>query len=251
MSRVSAPRGTRPTGAGAFRDRAVMERRRRLKRGLIGLLFLVLVVAVVWAVAFSNLLVVRDVSVAGADERDEAAVREVAAEEIGTPLVRVDGQSVAGHITSEVVGVKSAEIDRSLTGTLKVNVTSRVPVLAVRKEGGGYRLLDLGGVAFREVDSPPKGLPTVTPQSGAHVSKHGVRAAQGMVQAFPERDRKQIEDITVNPADQITFELDGTRIVWGEGERADLKVEVISILRKKGPAVIDVSAPEAPVTKDE
>src|SRR5699024_7624662 len=72
MSRVSAPRGTRPTGAGAFRDRAVMERRRRLKRGLIGLLFLVLVVAVVWAVAFSNLLVVRDVSVAGADERDEA-----------------------------------------------------------------------------------------------------------------------------------------------------------------------------------
>ncbi len=239
----------RAAGEERFRARAAADRRRRLGRALMGLLVLLLIGAVVWAVAFSGLFAVQEVAVSGAHEEDEQEVEEIADEAVGTPLLRVDGEALAGRISSEVPGVKSAEIDRSVPHTLKVKVRSRVPALAVRQEGGGYRLMDLSGVVFRSVETVPKGVPTVTPQSGANVSKHGVRAAQGMLEAFPDDVREKITAITVDPADQITFELGGTRVIWGSGEEADLKVDVISILLDKKPEVIDVTAPEAPVTK--
>jgi len=232
-----------------FADRAAHARGQRVRRWLVGLLVLALAVGLVWALGFSSLLDVRSVAVTGADPEDEDRIEAVAAQEQGTPLARVDGDAVEERITDEVAGAKAARVDRGWPHTLNVDVTSRVPELAVSREGGSYRLLDIDGVAIRTVSSAPEGVPTVTADDGAEVSGHGVRAATGMLQAMPDDLREDVSDVTVDGADQVTFRLGRTEVVWGDAGKPDLKVRVIPVLLEKKPKLIDVSAPDSPVTK--
>lgn len=245
MSRGS---GTREATEERFAQRAARARGERVRRWLTGLLVVALVVALGWAVGFSSLLATRQVEVTGADPADRAEITQIAEQEVGTPLARVDGGAVSSEITEAVPGAAHAEIERGWPHTLKVKVTSRVPALAVRREGGGFRLLDLDGVEIRTVQQVPRDVPTVTAESGAEVSGHGVRAAQGMLGALPDDLRADVEDVTVDSADQIAFELGRTHVVWGDGSSPDVKVRVIQILLEKKPRTIDVSAPDTPVT---
>ena len=239
--------GTREATERRFVERAAQARGQRLKRWLVGLIVLSVVIGLGWLLGFSTLLDVRTVEVTGADEVDVARIEQVAAGEEGTPLARVDGDSVSERILEEVPAVKSVDVGRGWPHTLKVNITSRVPVLAVRHDQG-YRLLDIEGVAIRVVDSVPEDVPTVTADDGAEVSRHGVRAARGMLQALPETMRDRVRGVTVDEADQVSFRLGSTTIVWGDAESPDVKVRVIRILLEDKPKVIDVSAPGAPVT---
>lgn len=70
-----------------------------------------------------------------------------------------------------------------------------------------------------------------------------------MLAAMPADLRPRIKDVTVDSADQISFSLGRTAIVWGDDSKPDVKVKVIQILLAKKPKVIDVSAPDTPVTK--
>lgn len=251
------PRSTRTSQGSAsraateqrFAERASRARAVRLRRWLIGLVAVAIVVGCVWAVYVSALLDVRSVEVTGADPADESAVERVAQQEEGRPLARVDGDAVEERITDDVPGAKSARVDRGWPHTLKVKVTSRVPELAVATGGGKYRLLDIDGVEIRRVSEVPKDVPTVTPDSGATVSGHGVRATSGMLQEMPKELRDDISKITVDDADQVRFRAGRTDVVWGDGSSADVKVRVIEVLLKKKPDLIDVSAPDTPVTK--
>lgn len=239
--------GTKEATERRFVERAAQTRGRRLRRWLAALLVLAVLGALGWLLGFSSLLDVRTVEVAGADSADEAAIEQVAVREVGTPLALVDGSEVAARITEEVPAVKSVDIDRGWPHTLNVNVTSRVPALAVR-EDGGFRLLDMEGVVIRTTSSAPKDVPTVTADDGAEVSGHGVRAARGMLEALPEDMRERVRDVTVDGADQVSFRLGGTTIVWGDAESPKVKVRLIPILLEKKPDIIDVSAPGSPVT---
>lgn len=240
--------GTREATERRFVERAAQARGLRLRRWLVALLVVAAVVGLGWLLGVSSLLDVRRVEVTGAEKADVAAIEQVAQQELGTPLARVDGSEVSARITDEVPGVKSADIDRGWPHTLKVEVTSRVPVLAVR-EDEGLRLLDMEGVAIRTVPTAPKGVPTVTAEDGAEVSGHGVKTARGMLEALPEDMRERVRDVTVDGADQVSFRLGGTTIVWGDAQSPDVKVRVIPILLEKKPEVIDVSAPGSPVTR--
>lgn len=233
-----------------FAERAALARGVRLRRWLIGLLIVAVVAAGVWAFYFSTLLDVRGVEVTGADPADRAAVERIAEQERGTPLARVDGAAVGERITDTVPGAKAVEVDRGWPRTLKVKVTSRVPELAVADKGGKYRLLGIEGTTIRTVGDPPKGVPTVTTAGGAtRVSSHGVRAASGMLQEMPEDLRSDVSQVTVDEADQVSFHLGETEVVWGDESSPDVKVRVIPVLLEREPEVIDVSAPDTPVTK--
>lgn len=244
----TARSGTREATERRFVERAAQARGQRLRRWLVVLLVLVLVVALGWLLGYSTLLDVRRVEVTGAEPSDEATIERVAEQQIGTPLARVDADEVETRILEEVPGVKSVDLDRGWPHTLNVNVSSRVPALAVRVEEG-YRLLGMDGTPIRTVKSAPKNVPTVTAEDGADVSGHGVRAAHSMINALPEDMRARVRDITVDGADQVTFRLGETTIVWGDAESPDIKVRVIPVLLEKKPDVIDVSAPESPVTR--
>lgn len=245
MSRGS---GTREATEERFAQRAARVRGQRARRWLVLLLVVALVIGLGWLVGFSSVLATRDVEVTGADPADRDEIEQIAEEQVGTPLARVDGDGVSRTITAQVPGAAHASVERGWPHTLKVKVTSRVPALAVRLEGDRFRLLDLDGVAIRTVASAPQDVPTVTADGGAEVSGHGVRAAQGMLAALPDDLREQVDDVTVDSADQITFTLGRTEVVWGDGSSPDLKVRVIKILLDKKPKTIDVSAPDTPVT---
>lgn len=246
MSRGS---GTREATQERFAERAASARAQRVRRWLVGLLVLVVLIALGWVVGFSSLLGTRQVEVTGADPADTAAITAIADDEIGTPLLRVDDDALSRRITDEVPGAAHVAVEAGWPHTLKVKVTSRVPALAVRRDGGGYRLLDLEGVAIRTTSTAPRGVPTVSADSDAEVSGHGVRAAQGMLAALPDDIRSRVRDVTVDSADQITFQLGSTEVIWGDGAEVQVKVRVIQILLEKKPDVIDVSAPDTPVTK--
>lgn len=245
MSRGS---GTREATEERFAERAAHARVQRVRRWLVGLLVVVVLLGLVWVVGFSPALATRTVAVTGADPADAEQVEQIAAQEIGTPLIRVDGDDVARRITDEVPGAAHVSVDAGWPHTLNVKVTSRVPALAVRRDDDSYRLLDLEGVVIRTVSSAPKGVPTVS-ADGAEVSGHGVRAALGMIAAMPADLRSKVAGVSVDEADQISFRLGGTEVVWGDGSSPDVKVEVIQILLDKKPKVIDVSAPDTPVTR--
>lgn len=246
--RPAAHSGTREATEQRFIERAARAKGERLRRWLIVMVGAGLAGALVWAFAFSTLLDVRRVEVVGAEPADEASIAALAQEEKGTPLARVDGSALGTRISEEVAAVKSVDIDRKWPHTLKVEVTSRVPALAVR-DGDQYRLLGIEGVVIRTVSTAPKGVPTITAEDGAEVSGHGVQAARGMLKALPDDMRARVRDVTVDGADQVSFRLGGTTIVWGDAESPDIKVRVIPVLLEKKPKVIDVSAPESPVTR--
>ncbi|HBO55002.1 cell division protein FtsQ/DivIB [Janibacter terrae] len=240
--------GTREATEQRFAERAAQARGQRLRRWLVVMLCIAVVLGLGWLFGFSALLGTKRVEVTGADPADRPRIEAIAETEIGTPLARVDADALSSTITDDVAGAAHADVERGWPHTLKVNVTSRVPALAVRRDGG-YRLLDLEGVEIRTVSSPPKGVPAVTAEGQEGVSGHGVRAAQGMLAALPQALRSRVKDVTVDSADQITFRLGGTEVVWGDGSDPELKVKVIPILLQKKPDVIDVSAPETPVTR--
>ena len=246
MSRAS---GTREATEERFAERAAHARGQRVRRWLTGLLVIVVLVGLGWVVGFSSVLATREVSVTGADPADRARIEDIARQEIGTPLARVDAEALARQITDEVPGAAHVTVDSGWPHTLNLKVTSREPALAVRADGEGYDLLDLEGVVIRTVSSVPTGVPTVSAEGGAEVSGHGVRAAQGMLAAMPVDLRPKITDVTVDSADQISFSLGRTGIVWGDESKPEVKVKVIRILLAKKPEVIDVSAPDTPVTK--
>lgn len=247
VKRRPARSGTREATERRFVERAAQARGQRLRRWLVALLVVAALGALGWLLGFSTLLDVRTVEVTGAEATDEAAIERVAAREQGTPLARVDGSAVADRIAEEVPAVKSVDIDRGWPHTLNVNVTSRVPALAVR-EDEGFRLLDIEGVVIRTTSSAPKGVPTVRADDGAEVSGHGVRAARGMLKALPADMRDRVRGVTVDGADQVSFRLGRTTIVWGDAESPKVKVRLIPILLEKKPEIIDVSAPGSPVT---
>ena len=246
---MSRGRGTREATAARFAERAAAARRQRLRQWLAGVGVVALALAMGWVLMFSAVFDTRAVEVTGADPADTRAVERTASREVGTPLARVDGGALAQDITEAVPGAAHVAVDRDWPHTLKVKVTSRVPALAVRTERGDFRLLDLDGTAIRTVASAPKGVPTVRAERGSTVSGHGVRAAQGMLTALPAALRPRVSKVTVDSADQISMSLDGTTVIWGDAGSPDVKVKVIQILLEKRPKVIDVSAPDTPVTK--
>lgn len=241
--------GTERATRERFAARAVQARRSTLMRRLQVLGAVVALIALGWLVGVSPVLAVGGVEVSGVDPADRAAVEELAAAETGTPLARVGTDELARRIEAQVPGVAHADVGRGWPQTLTVDVTSRVPALAIRRDGGGVRLMDLDGVTFRTARETPKGLPAVSAEEGAEVSADGVTAARTMLRALPESRRPAVRDVRVDEADQVSFALEGTRVVWGDAADASRKAALVEVLLAKDVETIDVSAPDTPVTR--
>ena len=117
------------------------------------------IVLLVWTVAFSPLLGVRQVRVVGASGAAADQVRAAAHVPGGRPLVRLDTAAITARV-ARVPAVASAHVDTSFPSTVTITVTLRVAVGYLRVDGG-YRLMDRTGTQFQTIAAEPRGLPVL------------------------------------------------------------------------------------------
>lgn len=234
-----------------FERRAARARRRPWLIALVATLVVMLAGGAVWVGWFSSLLLAERVDVRGVGSSEAGVVREVAAVPLGGPLMRVDTGAATDRIERDRrwVGVSVA---RRLPHSVVIEVTPRVAVLVVRSQSGALELHDHDGVAFRTVDEAPDGLPLVSSTSGA-ATPEGVKAVLHALAALDRGLREAVTDVALARGDRVELTLDtkaGRRtVLWGGPDDAAVKAKLVAVLIAEPGRTIDVTVPEAPVTR--
>ena len=118
--------------------------------------------------------------------------------------------------------------------------------------------MDAQGATYESVSKVPAGVPLVDTTSSTP-DPQGLRAAIGVLDLLPAAQRTSVSRVTVTSADLVTFQLANpaaagkgpatVTVVWGGAAAPAKKLAVLSALLPTAPAVIDVSAPDTPVTR--
>lgn len=253
MSQTRVPRRPRQTSSlvpsqDLFLARARSSRRRFARRLLVGAALLAAVATAVWLVWFSSVLTVRTVAVVGVDGAQAAAVRAAADVPMGRPLVEVDTSAIAARVR-ERPDVASVRVERSWPRTVTVRVSPRAPVLVLVGAGGGRRLVDGSGVAYAAPSSVPRGLPVAVATSASGESPEAVRAVVGVVTSMSPALLREVTKLQVEGPSEVSFRLRGITVDWGGTEAPERKARIVRALLAQRPRVIDVSAPDTPVTR--
>ncbi len=231
-----------------FQRRAHQVRQRPLR--LVGYVAATVAVAAVlgWVVGFSPVLAVRHVEVVGVPATEAAAIKAMARVPLGEPLARVDGDAVAARV-AERATVADVSIERSWPGTLVIHASPRQPFLVLKNPQGQLQVVDETGVAYAQVSSPPRGVPTVNAATEAALSRDALSAAVSVLKVLPATVQKRVTNVTVSSANQVSLRIGRTAVVWGGSEESERKVAIMTALLKGSPTLIDVSAPSTPVTR--
>ena len=228
------------------------ERVRRRRWSRLRTLLLVLGLAALaalagWVFFGTGVFGVSTVTVTGTSRVSVAQVADLAAIRSGTPLARVDTSAVAARV-STLPAVAAVDVRRDWPRAIRVVVHERVPA-AVRAQGTGYVLVDRGGVVFDTVERKPDGLPVVSAPVDAGAP--ALKAALDVLEAVPDDVRAKVRSVRAADVDDVTLRLTrGRTVVWGSTERSERKGAVLAVLMtRKHADVIDVSTPDAPVTR--
>lgn len=249
MTNVADRRGVSPSQA-RFAERA-RARRRRVWRAILGcVLVAAMVTGCVWLVGFSSVLTVTHVRVEGVSGPEAGVLSDIGKAWTGIPLARVDTGSVARQARSQRA-IAEASASRSWPHTLVIRAVHRTPALVLQNPNGQLEVVDASGVGYADVTSAPAGVPLVRATGAADVGDDALHAALSVGRALPPALNADVSDITVSPGDEVSFKRGTTQVVWGDAADPELKVRIIAALLKAKPAphLIDVSAPETPVSK--
>lgn len=250
MTRVAERQTGVRSSRARFERRARTARRRLWRAWALGLLLAALSAALVWVVAFSSVLAVTGVRVDGVSGDEAVAVRGIADDALGTPLARVDLSAIERRV-SERKAIAEVTVERSWPRTLVVHAAPRTPAIVLKNPDGQLEVVDAAGVAYGTVGDRPAGVPLVNASTAAGVTPDALSAALSVVRSLPPELAHSVSDITVSSANLVTFSHGRTEVVWGGADQAQLKVRILqALLRTKPlPTLIDVSAPETPVSK--
>jgi cell division protein FtsQ len=197
-----------------------------------------------YTVLFTPLLGVRSVRVLGAHEVPAARIQEIAAVPEQRPMLRVDTDAIVARVAA-LPGLAGAEVSRSWPSTIEIAVTERTPI-AFYDTGERLYLVDTGGVVYRVIPRPPRGLPElqmlrVGPKDPA------TRAVTTVLAALPHRLRERVTAVRAPTPGSVEFTLSGGTIVrWGDAEQNHRKARVLGVLLSREGHVYDVSSPELP-----
>jgi cell division protein FtsQ len=252
MTRPAAARpvGTRGVASSRqrFQARAAEARRRPWRLASWGAGTVAVAAALVWLVGFSPVLVVRTVEVVGVSPAQAATVSRMAAVPLGVPLARVDEEVVVDRVI-QLATLADVSMERSWPSTIVIHASPRVPVLVAKNPQGRLHVVDAEGVAYAQVRRAPPGVPVVNAASDGALSREALLAALSVVQVLPAPLQRRVTGVTVSGANLVTFTLDRTTVVWGGVAQPERKLAVMSALLRMKPKVIDVSAPQTPVTR--
>ncbi len=207
--------------------------------------------AAVWVLFGPRLLVVRSVIVTGTHLVPRSEILAVAGVEPGTPLIRVNTARVAARVDT-IRQVRSALVSRSWPDRVVIVVRERTAALALAAPGGGYDLVDSGGVVVQWSASRPADLP-LYPTAAPVTALHGdpdLAAAAAVLAELPAWLRHSVASVTAPDPDQVTLRLaDGITVLWGGTDRAGAKATELTVLMPAHMHYYDVSAQGSVLTK--
>ncbi len=224
-------------------------RRRSIRRAVIGWVVGVLVVALisgaVWLVGFSSVFAAAEVRITGVEVLSSEEVASAAEVPLGTPMARIDLDQIRERVAA-LPPVREVEVTRPLPDLIVITVTERTPVYAVKQNGAdGYLLVDVEGVAYTTVTSPPPELLVASAANADLLADIAVVVAD-----LPEELRDLVRSISAETKDSIELELTkGRTVVWGSADQGPLKAQVLAVLLKEKGSVYNVSAPERPAVR--
>lgn len=227
----------------------------------IGILALVLALVggVIYLFGFSSAFVVKEVTVAGAEGEIADGAREIATDQMGRPLARVDTVQVEERVLEDL-RIDSVDVGRSWPATLTLDLTLREPALAIKQKGtGGVQLADRQGVVYESVSKAPKGMTVVSAPAG-DLDPADLQAAQALPESLPPAIRKQMKGLQLTATGDMRFTIGHIQVTWGDGSNAELKAKTLeALLDQDGidpdaetgelgePVTIDVSTPSTAV----
>jgi cell division septal protein FtsQ len=206
-----------------------------------------------YLLGWSPLLSVRSVEITGAPTKESAlAISRSLDIADGEKLARVDPRALSNRLRS-FDWIESSQVSRNwISGKVLIAIKTREPIALYNEPGKPQVVLDSSGNTFATPADIADGLPKVSAKS-----VDGGLAAIKVFTALPESFSKNIDRMSAARANNFLiygkFEGQDLRIIWGDGEDTDLKVQVIEALLKrdenKNLRMIDVSAPHAPIVK--
>lgn len=215
--------------------------------GILGVIFGLLAVAV-----FSPLLSFERLEVRGAVAVDEAAVRAIVEEQLGTPLALLDHEAIRVGL-SGIALIRSYTTEVTPPNTLTVHVVEREPVGVLRTESG-FAVVDAAGVVLSRAEERPDGLPRINVDAEG-ASGLGFAAVVEVLLALPPALRSDVDSALATTRDDVRLTLrgGGEAVVWGSADRSELKARVLESLLAARPGgeglEFDVSAPLSPVIR--
>lgn len=229
---------------------------RRPSRATVIVSLILAVVAVGSAVAvayFTPLMSVRTVDVTGAKVVDEQQIRDVAQAPTGTPLLQVDTGAIADRVAA-LPAVEQVTVERAYPSTLTIEVTERVPVVTVDKDGE-IGVMDRLGMIYqtypdrKSLPAEFSGLPSlVTDRPGANDPT--TAAVLTVAQALPAWLKNRTVSLEASSPADITLVLKSERrAVWGDSSRNDEKAEALRQILKLNGDEFNVSSPDYPAVK--
>ena len=248
---VSGP-GEHPAGPGA--------RLRLSRRGFaaIGVLVAAVLGAVCWLVYFSPVLDVRTVTVSGTSALTPAQVLEAARVPLGGPLERLDTGAVRARVLNALPRVARVQVSTDLPHTVRLRVTERVAVAAVKGADGRYTQVDAAGVRFATGPTPPAGVPVVELALSAagrsalpdFSEAELVDSAVQIARSLPRSVAKDTSAVVVHSYDDMELQLaGGATVLWGSPERDARKAVVLAALLKQKATTYNVTAPDDPALR--
>lgn len=206
-----------------------------------------------YLLGWSPLLSVRSVEITGAPTKEsQLAISRSLDIAQGDKLARVDPRALANRLRS-FDWVESSQVSRNwISGKVSISITTRTPIALYSEPGKPQVVLDSSGKTFATPADIADGLPKVSAKS-----VDGGLAAIKVFTALPESFSKNIDRMSAARTNNFLiygkFQGQDLRIIWGDGEDTDLKVQVIEALlmreENQNLRMIDVSAPHAPIVK--
>jgi len=206
-----------------------------------------------YLLGWSPLISVRSVEITGVPTKEsQLAVSRSLDIKTGDQLARVDPRALSNRLRS-FDWIENSQISRNwISGKVSISITTREPIALYSEPGKPQVVLDSSGNTFATPAVIPDGLPKVSAKS-----VDGGLAAIKVFTALPKSFSKNIDRMSAARTNNFLiygkFEGQDLRIIWGDGEDTDLKVQVIEALLKREEnmnlRMIDVSAPHAPIVK--
>jgi cell division protein FtsQ len=192
--------------------------------------------AAAWVLLGSQLLAVQKVSITGTGRVSVAQVRSLVDVAPGTPLARVDTGAVAARLRT-LAPVASVSVSRRWPHELRISIVERV-VVAAKREGTGFVLLDGGGVRVATATAVPRGVVVLVSSSPAATT-----AALEVLRSLPAALRARLGSLQAPSAEQVTLLLaDHRQVLWGGATDNAVKAAAVAVLLRMPGTVFDVSA---------